>query len=108
VAGENTFGKGIVQTVRELSNNNGGVAITVARYETPQYHDINKQGIAVDVPTAVSCAKDDAAACLKASVFQSLADTLQTGVSLVLNLQHLIHKTNSKGYSLLIEGLFNS
>jgi carboxyl-terminal processing protease len=70
VAGENTFGKGIVQTVRELSNNNGGVAITVARYETPQHHDINKQGIVVDVPTAVSCAKDDATACLKASVFQ--------------------------------------
>lgn len=70
VAGETTFGKGIVQTIRSLADNNGGVAITVARYETPQHHDINKQGIPVDVATSVDCPKDDAAACLKPSVFQ--------------------------------------
>ena len=69
VVGEKTFGKGIVQTIRELSGDNGGLAITVARYETPQHHDINKQGIPVDVETPVSCPKDDAAACLKAPVF---------------------------------------
>lgn len=68
VAGEQTFGKGIVQTIRELSDNNGGVAITVARYETPLHHDINKQGIPVDVPT--TCPKDDATACLDAKVFR--------------------------------------
>jgi carboxyl-terminal processing protease len=72
VAGEQTFGKGIVQTIRELSDNNGGVAITVARYETPQHHDINKQGIPVDVPTSVSCPKDDATACLDAKVFRNI------------------------------------
>ena len=71
VAGEQTFGKGIVQTIRELSNNNGGVAITVARYETPQHRDINKQGIPVDVKTSVSCPKDDATACLPTSVFKN-------------------------------------
>ena len=70
MAGEQTFGKGIVQTIRELSNNNGGVAITVARYETPQHRDINKQGIPVDVKTSVSCPKDDATACLSPSVFK--------------------------------------
>lgn len=70
VAGEQTFGKGIVQTIRELSNNQGGVAITVARYETPKHRDINKQGIPVDVKTSVSCPKDDATACLTASVFK--------------------------------------
>jgi len=72
VVGENTFGKGIVQTVRSLSDNNGGVAITVARYETPQHHDINKQGIPVDIPSSVECPKDDATACLpkSGSVFQ--------------------------------------
>jgi len=49
VVGEQTFGKGIVQTIRTLENNNGGVAVTVARYETPLHHDINKQGIPVDI-----------------------------------------------------------
>ena len=69
VAGQTTFGKGIVQTIRSLSDKNGGVAITVSRYETPLHNDINKQGIKVDVETDVTCSKDDAAACLKASVF---------------------------------------
>jgi len=71
VAGARTFGKGVVQTIRSLSNDNGGVAITVARYETPQHHDINKQGIPVDVETPVDCAKDDATACLTPAAFQA-------------------------------------
>jgi carboxyl-terminal processing protease len=70
VAGEQTFGKGIVQTIRPLADNNGGIAITVARYETPQHHDINKQGIPVDAVTPVDCAKDDATACLTSAVFK--------------------------------------
>lgn len=70
VAGQTTFGKGVVQTIRSLSDNNGGVAITVARYETPQHHDINSQGISVDVAAPVDCPKDDATACLKSAVFQ--------------------------------------
>lgn len=68
VVGEQTFGKGIIQTVRELSDRNGGVAVTVARYETPQHNDINKSGIPVDVPTNVECPKDDALACIPSSV----------------------------------------
>jgi C-terminal processing protease CtpA/Prc len=59
-----TFGKGIIQTIRELSDGNGGVAVTVARYETPQHNDINKSGIAVDQSVDVECPKDDALACL--------------------------------------------
>jgi len=47
-----------------LSENNGGVAVTVARYETPKHNDINKSGIAVDTSTDVECPKDDALACL--------------------------------------------
>ena len=65
VVGEQTFGKGIVQTIRELSDKNGGIAITVARYETPAHHDINQQGIAVDMVTPVDCPKNDAIMCLK-------------------------------------------
>ena len=65
VVGEQTFGKGVVQTVRGLSDNNGGVAITVARYETPKHNNINKSGIPVDQAAPVTCPKDNVADCLK-------------------------------------------
>ncbi|KAL7557290.1 hypothetical protein ACA910_016251 [Epithemia clementina (nom. ined.)] len=69
VAGEQTFGKGVVQTIRGLSDKNGGLSITVARYETPNHNDINNQGIKVDAETPVDCPKDDALACLKPGLF---------------------------------------
>lgn len=70
IAGQQTFGKGIVQTIRQLDEGeNGGVAVTIARYETPDHHDINKQGIPVDVETDVDCAKDDALSCLTKEAF---------------------------------------
>jgi len=73
VAGEQTFGKGIVQTIRQLENgDNGGVAVTIARYETPQHHDINKQGIPVDIKASVDCGKEDALACLSKEAFRKL------------------------------------
>lgn len=65
VVGEKTFGKGVVQTIRGLADKNGGVAITVARYETPRHNDINKQGITVDQSSSVSCPKDNVSDCLK-------------------------------------------
>lgn len=70
IAGEQTFGKGIIQTIRELSNDNGGLAITVARYETPKHNDINRQGVSVDVSTPVECPKTDATACISSAVFK--------------------------------------
>mmetsp|Transcript_56239 Transcript_56239/g.119590 ORF Transcript_56239/g.119590 Transcript_56239/m.119590 type:complete len:492 (-) Transcript_56239:57-1532(-) len=73
VAGKQTFGKGIVQTIRQLEGGqNGGVAVTIARYETPDHHDINKQGIPVDVETSVDCGKEDALACLPKEAFRKL------------------------------------
>ncbi|CAN8075895.1 unnamed protein product [Agarophyton chilense] len=47
LAGEQTFGKGVVQTVSQLSNGSG-IAVTVARYETPSHININKIGITPD------------------------------------------------------------
>lgn len=44
IAGENTFGKGLIQTIVELSDGSG-VAVTVAKYQTPAGTDINKVGI---------------------------------------------------------------
>jgi carboxyl-terminal processing protease len=72
VAGEQTFGKGIVQTIRQLDDNNGGVAVTIARYETPKHNNINKKGVTVDVAAGVDCAKDDALACLPREAFKKL------------------------------------
>ena len=44
LAGEKTFGKGIIQTLVELSDGSA-VAVTVAKYQTPAGIDINKIGI---------------------------------------------------------------
>jgi len=68
IVGEQTFGKGIIQTIRQLGYENGGVAVTVARYETPLHNNINKSGISVDVN--VECTSEDAALCVPASALQ--------------------------------------
>ncbi|MEW5301557.1 MAG: hypothetical protein WDW36_004410 [Sanguina aurantia] len=48
IAGSTTFGKGLIQTVVDLSDGSG-MAITVARYQTPAGVDINKIGIEPDI-----------------------------------------------------------
>lgn len=47
IVGEKTFGKGLIQSLFDLSDGSG-VAVTVAKYETPAHNDINKQGITPD------------------------------------------------------------
>ena len=49
VVGSKTFGKGVVQTVTPLMDGSG-VAVTIAKYQTPNKIDINKKGIEVDGP----------------------------------------------------------
>jgi carboxyl-terminal processing protease len=48
LVGETTFGKGLIQSLFELSDGSG-LAVTVARYETPNHRDINRQGIQPDI-----------------------------------------------------------
>jgi len=48
IAGETTFGKGLIQTIVELSDGSA-VSVTVARYQTPAGTDINKVGIKPDI-----------------------------------------------------------
>ncbi len=48
IVGEKTFGKGLIQSLFDLSDGSG-VAVTVAKYETPAHIDINKLGITPDV-----------------------------------------------------------
>ncbi|NJN71669.1 MAG: PDZ domain-containing protein [Limnothrix sp. RL_2_0] len=47
LVGTQTFGKGLVQSVRRLGDDSG-MAVTIAKYLTPSGRDINKEGIAPD------------------------------------------------------------
>jgi carboxyl-terminal processing protease len=47
LVGEKTFGKGLIQSLFELSDGSG-LAVTVAKYETPNHRDINQAGIMPD------------------------------------------------------------
>ncbi|MGG6267800.1 carboxyl-terminal processing protease CtpA [Leptolyngbya sp. AN03gr2] len=47
IIGEKTFGKGLIQSLFDLSDG-AGLAVTVAKYETPNHTDINRLGIQPD------------------------------------------------------------
>lgn len=47
LVGNVTFGKGLIQSLFDLSDGSG-LAVTVAKYETPNHHNINRQGIMPD------------------------------------------------------------
>jgi carboxyl-terminal processing protease len=47
LVGETTFGKGLIQSLFELSDGSG-LAVTIAKYETTNHRDINKLGIKPD------------------------------------------------------------
>ena len=54
LVGNTTFGKGLIQSLFDLSDGSG-LVVTVAKYKTPANHDINRLGIRPDqtVPLAV-------------------------------------------------------
>ncbi|KAB1219385.1 C-terminal processing peptidase, chloroplastic [Morella rubra] len=60
--GEPTYGKGKIQSVFELSDGSG-LAVTVARYETPAHTDIDKVGVIPDHPLPTSFPKDEDSFC---------------------------------------------
>lgn len=53
LVGTQTFGKGLVQSVRSLGDGSG-LAVTIAKYLTPSGRDINKEGIPPDVVIELS------------------------------------------------------
>ena len=53
LVGQKTFGKGLVQAVRGLSDGSG-MTVTIAKYLTPNGTDIHKNGIKPDVEAAMS------------------------------------------------------
>jgi carboxyl-terminal processing protease len=48
IVGETTFGKGLIQSLFDLLDGSG-LAVTVAKYETPNHRDIHKLGIKPDL-----------------------------------------------------------
>lgn len=59
VVGETTFGKGLIQSLFKLSDGSG-LAVTIAKYETPNHRDINESGIQpdVEVPLDIQSVRD--------------------------------------------------
>lgn len=62
VLGMKTYGKGVVQSIRELRDG-GAIKFTIAKYLTPKGFDINKKGILPDIalnmePQYVNTAQD--------------------------------------------------
>jgi carboxyl-terminal processing protease len=53
LVGQKTFGKGLVQSVRSLSDGSG-MTVTIAKYLTPSNRDIHKHGIDPDVSVKMS------------------------------------------------------
>jgi carboxyl-terminal processing protease len=53
LVGETSYGKGTVQQWHDLSDDNGGFRLTVARWLTPKQNWINGKGITPDVPVTV-------------------------------------------------------
>jgi len=53
LVGQTTFGKGLVQSVRGLSDGSG-LTVTIAKYLTPKGTDIHKNGINPDIPVELT------------------------------------------------------
>lgn len=63
IVGDTTYGKGLVQTVVPLSDRSA-VAITTAKYLTPNKRDINRRGIEPDVKVEYGLSADEERAAL--------------------------------------------
>ncbi len=59
LVGTKTFGKGLVQSVRPLGDGSG-LAVTIAKYFTPDGNDINKAGIKPDIEIELTEAQIEA------------------------------------------------
>ncbi|MEB3355330.1 MAG: S41 family peptidase [Synechococcales bacterium] len=81
LVGEKTFGKGLIQSLFNLPDGSG-LAVTVAKYETPAHHDINKQGIIPDVTVPTELMRFDQVATPADRQFQAAVDLLQNTVVL--------------------------
>ncbi len=77
ILGEKTFGKGLIQSLFDLSDGSG-LAVTVARYETPAHQDINKLGITPDVAVQLDPIRLDQVGTQADRQYQSAIELLTT------------------------------
>ncbi|MDY6938767.1 MAG: S41 family peptidase [Cyanobacteriota bacterium] len=77
LVGTRTFGKGLIQSLFDLSDGSG-LAVTVARYETPSHTDINKLGITPDVAVEPEAISRDAVATADDKPYQIALDLLSS------------------------------
>ena len=75
LVGARTFGKGLIQSLFDLSDD-AGLAVTVARYETPNHTDINKLGITPDFPVKQEALTRDIVATPADLSYQTAIDLL--------------------------------
>ncbi|NEZ62237.1 PDZ domain-containing protein [Leptolyngbyaceae cyanobacterium CCMR0082] len=79
LVGETTFGKGLIQSLFDLSHGSG-LAVTVAKYETPDHHDINKLGITPDRTVTNEPITPDQVATTKDVQYKEAVETLMESI----------------------------
>lgn len=84
LVGNKTFGKGLVQSVRPLGDGSG-LAVTIAKYLTPNGRDINKKGIEPDVKVPLTDAQREQLLVKDRDKIGTLADPQYSKALEVLN-----------------------
>lgn len=77
LVGETTFGKGLIQSLFDFSDGSG-LAVTVAKYETPSHRDINKLGITPDLTVKLEPITRDRVATPEDKQYQAAVDFINT------------------------------
>jgi carboxyl-terminal processing protease len=80
LVGTKTFGKGLIQSLVELEDGSG-LAVTIAKYETPNHTDIHKVGIAPDVEVKSTPINRNQVATQDDTQYQTALELLDTKIS---------------------------
>ena len=84
ILGETTFGKGLIQSLFELSDGSG-MAVTVAKYETPKHRDIHKLGIKPDLVVSLDSITRDRIATKADKQYEAAVDLLTNNSVIATN-----------------------
>ncbi|WP_346289308.1 carboxyl-terminal processing protease CtpA [Sphaerothrix gracilis] len=82
LVGDITFGKGLIQSLFDLSDGSG-LAVTVAKYETPNHNDINKLGIQPDYRVPLEPIDSEQVATTADTQYQAALDVLRSANAVV-------------------------
>lgn len=76
LVGSTTFGKGLIQSLFDLSDGSG-LVVTVAKYKTPANHDINRSGIRPDKTVPLAAITRDQIGTTADTQYQAAIDLLK-------------------------------